>query len=187
MESDAPDAILVPTGDGVILAGLAKGFRDLESGGLLERRPRLIAVQPEGSSAIVRAVRTGADMATAVPGASSAADSLTVDMPRNAIGCLSEIRASGGGGVTVSDEAILAAISRLARSTGVFAEPAGAAALAGLEAALEEGLVDRDERVVLMVTGSGLKDVDAAARALPRLEPVEANLEAVGRAVSGSG
>jgi threonine synthase len=125
-------------------------------------------------------------MATAVPGASSAADSLTVDMPRNAIGCLAEIRASGGGGVTVSDEAILAAISRLAGSTGVFAEPAGAAALTGLEAALEDGLVDRDERVVLMVTGSGLKDVDAAARALPKLEPVEANLGCVKRAVKQS-
>jgi threonine synthase len=183
MESDAPDAILVPTGDGVILAGLAKGFRDLETSGLIERRPRLIAVQPEGSSAIVQAVRSGADHAAAIPGASSAADSLTVEMPRNAIGCLAEIRASNGGGVTVSDDAILAAISQLAGATGVFAEPAGAAALAGLEAALEEELVDRDERVVLMVTGSGLKDVDAAARALPAVEPVDANLESVKRAV----
>jgi threonine synthase len=184
MESDPPDAILVPTGDGVILAGLAKGFRDLEQGGLIERRPRLIAVQPEGSSAIVRAARSGADHAVAIPGASSAADSLTVEMPRNAIGCLAEIRASDGGGVAVSDEAILAAISRLASSTGVFAEPAGAAALVGLEAAIEDGLVDRDERVVLMVTGTGLKDVEAAARALPRLKPIEADLEAVDRAVS---
>jgi threonine synthase len=184
MESEAPDAILVPTGDGVILAGLAKGFRDLETGGLIERHPRLIAVQPEGSSAIVQAVRSGADHAVSIPGASSAADSLTVEMPRNAIGCLAEIRASNGSGVTVSDDAILAAIARLAGATGVFAEPAGAAALAGLEAALEEGLVDRDERVVLMVTGSGLKDVDAAARALPAVEPVDANLESVKRAVS---
>jgi threonine synthase len=184
MESDAPDAILVPTGDGVILAGLAKGFRDLETGGLIERHPRLIAVQPEGSSAIVQAVRSGADHAVSIPGASSAADSLTVEMPRNAIGCLAEIRASNGSGVTVSDDAILAAIARLAGATGVFAEPAGAAALAGLEAALEEGLVDRDERVVLMVTGSGLKDVDAAARALPAVEPVDANLESVKRAVT---
>jgi threonine synthase len=186
MESDAADAILVPTGDGVILAGLAKGFRDLERGGLIERRPKLIAVQPEGSSAIVQAARTGADHAVAIPGASSAADSLTVEMPRNAIGCLAEIRASKGGGVTVSDEAILASISRLASTTGVFAEPAGAAALAGLETALEEGLVNRDDRVVLMVTGTGLKDVAAAARALPALEPVEANLTSVEKRIRGS-
>ena len=184
---NSPDAVLVPTGDGVILAGLAKGFRDLERGGLIERRPRLVAVQPEGSSVIANAVRTGAEEATAMPGAASVADSLTVEMPRNAIGCLAEIRASGGGGVTVADDAISAAISRLAGTTGVFAEPAGAAALAGLEAALEEDLVDRDERVVLMITGNGLKDVDAAARALPSLEPVEASLEAVERAVAESG
>ncbi|MCW8985713.1 MAG: pyridoxal-phosphate dependent enzyme, partial [Thermoanaerobaculales bacterium] len=184
MAPDSPDAVLVPTGDGVILAGLAKGFRDLEKCGLIEKRPRLVAVQPEGSSAIVNAVRSGADEATAIPGAASVADSLTVEMPRNAIGCLAEIRASGGGGVTVSDDAISAAISQLAGSTGVFAEPAGAAALAGIEAALGEGLVDRNERVVLMITGNGLKDVDAAARALPHLEPVEASLEGVERAVS---
>jgi threonine synthase len=184
MESEAPDVILVPTGDGVILAGLAKGFRDLEQGGLIEQRPKLVAVQPEGSSAIVRAVRSGADHAVAIPGASSAADSLTVEMPRNAIACLAEIRASNGGGVAVSDEAILAAISRLAGASGVFAEPAGAAALAGLEVALEEGLVGREDRVVLMVTGTGLKDVDAAARAFPPLEPIEAKLENVERALS---
>ena len=184
MPTDSPDAVLVPAGDGVILAGIAKGFRDLESAGLIKHLPRLIAVQPEGSSAIVKAQRMGSNEATRSPGATSIADSLTVEMPRNAIGCLAEIQASKGGGVSVSDDAILAAISRLASTSGVFAEPAGAAALAGLDVALEEGLIDRDERVVLMITGSGLKDVAAAARALPSLEPVDATLEAVESAVS---
>jgi threonine synthase len=117
MAAGSPDAVLVPTGDGVILAGLAKGFRDLERGGLIERRPRLLAVQPEGSSAIATAARSGANEATAVLGAASVADSLTVEMPRNAIGCLAEIRASGGGGITVSDDAISASISRLAAAS----------------------------------------------------------------------
>ena len=186
MTPDSPDAVLVPTGDGVILAGLAKGFRDLVKADLIERIPRLVAVQPEGSSAIANAVQSGADEATAMPGAASIADSLTVEMPRNAIGCLAEIRASGGGGITVSDDAICGAISRLARTTGVFAEPAGAAALAGLETALDEGVVGKDERVVLMITGNGLKDVDAAARALPSLKPVEASLEAVAERILNS-
>jgi threonine synthase len=183
MAPDSPDVVLVPSGDGVILAGLAKGFRDLQAGGLTERLPRLIAVQPEGSSALVDAARFSKSQAATMGGASSVADSLTVETPRNAIGCLAEIRASGGGGVTVSDDAILASISRLAGATGLFAEPAGAAALAGLETALEEGLVDREERVVLMITGTGLKDVGAAASALPPLEPVEADLDSVERAV----
>jgi threonine synthase len=186
MMPDHPDVVLVPTGDGVILAGIAKGFRDLETAGLIPSRPRLIAVQPEGSSAIVRALRSGADEAQLVPGAASIADSLTVEMPRNAIGCLAEIRASNGGGVAVSDQAILGAIPRLAGTTGVFAEPAGAAALAGLEAALDEGLVDRDERVVLMVTGNGLKDVATAARALATLAPVAPTIEAIAEKILNS-
>ncbi len=179
-----PDVVLVPTGDGVILAGLAKGFRDLETAGLLPHRPRLIAVQPEGSSAIVRALQSGAKAAQPMPGAASIADSLCVETPRNAIGCLAEIRASNGHGITVSDQAIIEAIPRLASTTGVFAEPAGAAALAGLEAVLDKGFVGRDERIVLLVTGNGLKDVAAAAQALPTPTPVAPTLEAISQAVA---
>ena len=169
----------MPTGDGVILSGLAKGFRDLETAGLVNRRPRLLAVQPEGSAAIATALRAGAESVTPVRRATSIADSLNVEVPRNAIACLAAVRASDGAGIIVSDRAIQSAIPKLARLTGVFSEPAGAAALAGLETALEEGLVDHDERVVLMVTGTGLKDIAAAARAVPMPTAVEPTLEAV--------
>lgn len=179
LSQESPDAVLVPTGDGVILAGLAKGFRDLESAGLVHRRPRLIAVQPEGSSAIATALRAGQDSAIAVRGAASIADSLTVEMPRNAIGCLAEVRASGGTGIVVSDRAIQSSIPELARLTGVFAEPAGAAALAGLHTAVDERVIDRGERVVAMITGTGLKDVAAAAAAVKMPKAIEPTLEAV--------
>ncbi len=175
----AIDAVLVPTGDGVILAGVAKGFADLERCGLLPRKPRLIAVQPEGSAAIVNALRTGAPTIVPLPGAASVADSLTVETPRNALPCLAAVRSSGGGGIAVSDSAIVAAIADLAKLTGVFAEPAGAAVLAGLRVALEQNLVGRDERVVLLVTGTGLKDIPAAARAVKRPAPIPAKLDAV--------
>lgn len=175
-----PDAVVVPTGDGVIISGVAKGFRDLVKAGLLPRIPRLIAVQPEGSGPIARALRSGAGGITPEPGAASIADSLVVAAPRNALLALKEVRASKGVGVLVSDEAILDAIPRLARTTGVFAEPAGSAALAGLLVALEEGLVERDERVVLLVTGTGLKDVPAAGRRTKVPTPVPPTLEAVG-------
>jgi len=183
MAPEGPDAIIVTAGDGVITAGLAKGFADLETAGLIARRPRLIVVQPEGTAAIATALRSGADEIVPVPGAASIADSLTVEAPRNAMLCLREVRASNGAGVIVSDDAILAAIPRLARLTGVFAEPAAAAALAGLESALAESLVDRDERVVLMITGSGLKDIAAAARALEMPEAIEPSLKAVEKAL----
>jgi threonine synthase len=179
MTPEAPDVVFVPTGDGVILAGVARGFEDLVRAGLLERVPRLVAVQPEGSAAIATAWREGADSIRPVRGAASVADSLTVEAPRNALLCLRRIRETGGAAVVVPDAAILEAIPLLAGRAGVFAEPSAAAALAGLLAALEEGLVEPDERTVLLVTGSGLKDVPAAARVVQRPESVELRLEAV--------
>lgn len=181
---ERPDVVIVPVGDGVIVAGMAKGFTDLVQAGLLARAPRLIAVQPEGSAAIARALRSGADRVTPQPGAASVADSLVVAAPRNGAMAVAEVKASGGTGVIVSDDALVAAISRLARFTGVFAEPAAAAVLAGLEAALAEGLVLQDERVVLLVTGSGLKDVPAAARGLSPSPVIPPNLEALAALVA---
>jgi threonine synthase len=98
---------------------------------------------------------------------------------------LKDIRASGGCGVLVSEDAILDAIPRLAAATAVFAEPAAAIALAGLEIALSEGLVARNERVVLLVTGTGLKDVPSAARRVRVPEPVTPTLEAVEAFLAG--
>jgi len=183
MAPDEPDVVLVPTGDGVILTGLAKGFRDLETAGLIRKKPRLVAVQPEGAGAIARALIDGADFITPVSGAASVADSLTVGTPRNAVLCLREVRDFGGAGVLVSDEAIRDAIIRLARTTGVFAEPAGAAALAGLLVAREQRLVQSSERIVLMVTGNGLKDISTAGGSVRRPEAIPPDLDAVARVV----
>ncbi|HPA82819.1 MAG TPA: pyridoxal-phosphate dependent enzyme, partial [Thermoanaerobaculales bacterium] len=118
-----------------------------------------------------------AETAEPVTGAASVADSLVVEAPRAARLALRQVRATGGAGVAVDDEAIVAAIRRLASAAGVFAEPAAAAALAGLESALERKLLDRAERAVLLVTGSGLKDVPAAARSVTIPEPVTADLD----------
>jgi threonine synthase len=178
---EIPDAVIIPTGDGVILGGVAKAFADLIAWGLIDRVPRLIAVQPDGASGLVSALADGAGDVTPVPGAASIADSLVVEAPRNARLALRRIRESGGGGVTVCDEAIIGAIARLARLTGVFAEPAAAASLAGLEAALVAGLVERSERVVMLITGTGLKDQDAAAQAVTMPSPVLPNLNSLAK------
>jgi threonine synthase len=180
-----PDAILVPTGDGVIISGVAKGFADLARAGLIDRRPRLIAVQPERPAAIVTAIEQGTSVPSLVAEATSIADSLNVQMPRNGLQCLQRIRESNGGGVKVSDEAIVEAIGLLASTTGVFAEPAGAASLAGLLVALDEGIVRRDELVVLLVTGTGLKDIPAATRSVHKPAPIPATITAVDQYLHG--
>jgi threonine synthase len=176
---EEPDVVVVPTGDGVILAGMAKGFADLRAAGLMEATPRLLAVQPVGAGAIVEAWQAGASGIRPIPGAQSVADSLTVEAPRNALLCLRRIRESNGAALAVPDGDILEAIPFLARTSGVLAEPAAAAAVAGLKAALAMGLVDGDERIVLLITGHGLKDLSAASRIVARPEAIEPRLEAV--------
>jgi threonine synthase len=179
-DGSSADVVVVPTGDGVIIAGIARGFDDLVRAGLLEASPRLIAVQPERSSAIATALRDGTEVRPD-PHADSVADSLNVSMPRNAVQCLKYVRACGGSGVIVTDDDILEAIPLLGRTTGVFGEPAAVASVAGLKCAVAEGLIDRDERVVLAVTGSGLKDPGSAARAVSRPEPIEPVMEELER------
>ena len=174
-----PDVVLVPVGDGVIVAGVARGFRQT-----LAVPPRLLAAQPEGSAAIARALRASSTTVTPIVGARSVADSLVVGAPRNAGMAIREVRGLGGTGVIVSDDAILDAIALLARTSGVFAEPAGAAALAGLLAARSECLVDADERVVLLVTGSGVKDIAAAGRVVTLPGAIPPDLDSVAAALS---
>ena len=155
------DAILVPAGDGCILAGVHKGLVDLQRVGWIDDLPRLIAVQPEGSAAIADAWRAGRGIEAVH--AQSVADSLVVDRPRDGEKALRALRETDGFAVTVSDQEILAAAYELARLEGIFAEPAGAASVAGLRRALADGLLEPDARVVALVTGHGLKDADALA------------------------
>ena len=180
LDWQVPDSVLVPTGDGCIISGVYRGFEDLYRLGMIERIPRMIAVQAEGSPAIVRALE-GDGVVRPCP-AQTVADGISVGLPRNGAMAVKYIRASGGCGVTVSDEQILAAEKELARLTGVFAEPSGAASYAGLLRLLDEGKIDRDERVVLLVTGSGLKSIEAVigtAGSVITIEKAVEGMEAV--------
>jgi threonine synthase len=155
-----PEAILVSVGDGVILGGVHKAFLDLQRAGLIDRLPRLIGVQAETSDAIHRYVETG--RYTDAPHPTTRADSISVTCPSNAHGARRAILESRGLTLTVTDEEILDAQALLAGRTGIFTEPAGAAALAGL-VKLQSG-PDRlasPGPVVILATGHGLKDVEA--------------------------
>ena len=170
-----PDTVLVPTGDGCIISGVYRGFEDFYRLGMIERIPRLIAVQAEGSPAIVRALEGDGIVRSCE--AQTVADGISVGLPRNGAMAVKHIRAGGGFGITVSDEEILAAEKALAMRTGVFAEPSGAACYAGLLHLLEESKIARDERVVLLVTGSGLKSIDAVVGTAGSVIPIEKGKE----------
>jgi threonine synthase len=175
----APDKIIVSVGDGNIISGLWKGFRDLRTLGFIDRVPQLIGVQSETASAIVDAAN-GDGVVRERP-CHTIADSINVGRPRDATAAIRAIRDSGGRGVKVSDDAIVAAISGLARATGVFAEPAAAAAFAGFKWMCASRLLKSDERILLMLTGNGLKDVDAARVALREPDRVRPDLDNLSR------
>src|SRR6266404_36362 len=161
---NVPDKVLVAVGDGNIISGLWKGFNDLHRIGLIDRLPQMIGVQSEKASAIVDAAN-GDGLVREGP-AHTIADSINVGKPRDATMAVRAIQDSEGRGVKVSDDEIIAAIPKLARETGVFVEPAAAAAYAGFMKLCESSAIRSQERVVLMLTGNGLKDVDAARQAV---------------------
>ncbi len=175
LEWRVPDTILVPTGDGCIISGVYRGFEDFYRLGMIDRMPRLVAVQAAGSPAIVQALES--DGIVRPCPAQTVADGISVGLPRNGAMAVRNIRATGGYGITVSDEEILAAEKELARLTGVFAEPSGAASYAGLLRLLNEGKIARDERVVLLVTGSGLKSIDAVVSTAGTVIPIATGQE----------
>lgn len=180
----APDVILVPVGDGCIIGGIHKGLRDLAALGWIDRMPRLIGVQAAGSSPLVDAWERGLEGWEMQPvEAHSVADSIVAGLPRDRIKALRAVRETGGAYVRVSDEEILAAIPALAQGCGVFAEPAAAAAYAGLIRAVERGLVGAEEQVVVLATGSGLKDVASVMKATGQPLTVAPDLRDVRRAL----
>ncbi len=166
----APDVVFVSVGDGCIIGGVHKGFKDLLALGWIEQMPRLIGVQAAGSNFLAEAWANGEDVLTKPPiQAQTVADSISAGLPRDRIKAMTAVTTTNGAFITVTDEEILAAIPALARGCGVFAEPAGAAAYAGLVKAAREGLVRPTDRIVVINTGSGLKDVATAMKAVERV------------------
>lgn len=177
LDNHSPLTIFVSVGDGNIISGIHKGFKDLHALGWIPNLPRIVGVQAEGSAAIANAFRDGTE--TIVPvSASTIADSISVDLPRDGVRAVRAARETGGAYVVVSDEEIVRAIAKLGR-VGVFAEPAGAAAYAGVERAAASGLTRSDDPVLVLNTGSGLKDVRAAMRAVAEAPVIAPTLEAL--------
>jgi threonine synthase len=167
--------IIVSVGDGNIISGIHKGFKDLLALGWIEQIPRIIGVQAEGSAAIANAFHGGTEQITPVS-ATTIADSISVDLPRDGVRAVRAARETDGTYITVSDNEILSAIAELGR-VGVFAEPAGAAAYAGLVKAASSEVIDADDPVLVLNTGSGLKDIRAAMQAIQPAPIIQPTLE----------
>ena len=168
-----PDAVFVPVGDGCIVSSVAKALDELHRLGLIAARPRVIGVQAAGSAPLARAWQdcdrpqadlTGPEILARIHTVRphTVADSICVGVPRNRVKAWQHVSHSNGAFVSVTDEEIIAAVAKLASLAGVFAEPSGAAGLAGVSAALKTGLIEPGASVAVLVTGNGLKDPEAA-------------------------
>ncbi len=175
-----PDVVFVGVGDGSVISGICKGFAELKMLGWIDRIPEVVGVQAEGSApiAVAFAAYDGKDVWFEDIEAATVADSICVGKPRDIIKAVKYVHTHGGRYVTVSDEAILDAIIRLARETGVFAEPAGAAAYAGLLACAAAGELEGASAGVF-ITGNGLKDVSSARQVVGTPTIVEPSLRAI--------
>lgn len=173
--------VFISVGDGNILSGVYKGFKDLLSLGWLEQMPRIIGVQAEGSAAVANAFFSGSDQITPVH-SSTIADSISVDLPRDGLRALRAVRDSKGFMLTVSDSEILAAIPELGKA-GIFAEPAASTAYAGLVKAVSDKLLDSNEPVLVLSTGSGLKDIKAAGQSVAPAPVIEPTLQSLRKVI----
>ncbi len=184
-----PDRVVVSTGDGNTLSAIWKGWCDLKAVGLIDRLPKIDCVQSEASAAIsetVRQIRSDdglqvdwSTLRVREVKASTLADSISVDRPRDGLAAVKAVIESGGEAVTVADREILAAIPEMARAAGVFPEPAAAAPWAGLKQMIRQQQVASDEHVVCIVSGSGLKDIQNAAKVIGEPQLIEPTLEAL--------
>jgi threonine synthase len=179
----APDRIFVSVGDGNIISGIHKGLKDLFALGWIDKVPKLMGVQAEGSAACANAWAAKTETITPVA-AQTLADSISVDLPRDGVRAVRAVRETGGVYIKVSDAEILDAMRALARRAAVFAEPAGSTAYAGLVKAAAAGLVDPAETLVVLNTGNGLKDVKSAMQAAGEAVKIEPTLAAVRQVVA---
>jgi threonine synthase len=176
LHQQLPDRIFVPVGDGVIISGVYKGFEDLLNLGIIKKMPIIVAVQAKGSSNLIN--NLGKPEFVARP-SSTIADSISVDIPRNFMMAADYLRKYKGETVIVSDQSILEASAILAKHTGIFTEPAAAAAYAGYRSLLKNNLIPDGSCNVVLLTGSGLKDLNAVQSMLKIPDAVKPTMDAV--------
>ena len=181
LADDPPEWVSASVGDGCSIAGIHKGIESMKSIGVTDWSAKMLGVQAQGCDPLARAFETG-KLDRSGRG-DTYADSINVAIPRNWRKAVNAVRDSGGTFITASDEQIMEAMRVTARLSGVFAEPAAAAALAGVAAARQRGILGPRADVVAFITGNGLKDVAGAIKAVGRPHDVEPSIDSIAKIV----
>lgn len=171
---EVTDWVAVSVGDGCTVGGVYKGFAELFKLGLIRKIPRILGVQSTGCCPFVIASKNNEPLKEADE--NTLADSIAVGIPRNPIKALNAIKLSNGQWISVPDSDIIEAMAMLGKYEGIFGEPAGVAAIAGIKKAIELGIIKKDESVTTIVTGNGLKDPLNAQKAITPPTPMKPDL-----------
>lgn len=174
---EVPDRVILPVGNAGNISAIWKGFKEFKETGITNALPKMTGIQAEGAKPIVEAFKRGDKDITPEEHPETIATAIRIGNPVNYPKALDAIYSSGGLAESVSDEEITAAQKLLARKEGIFVEPASAASIAGLIKLIEMDAIDRDEKIVCITTGHGLKDPDAAIRASERPIEIECDMD----------
>ncbi|KPV64315.1 MAG: Threonine synthase [Candidatus Bathyarchaeota archaeon BA2] len=179
LNREAPDRVVLPVGNAGNISALWKGFTEFHKLGLIDKLPKMTGIQAEGAAPIARAIKNGSNEITPIKQPETIATAIRIGAPVSWKKALRAIRESKGTAETVTDEEILEAQKMLARSEGLFVEPASASSIAGLKKLFESGKIDKDEVIVCVATGHGLKDPDIAIKTSEKPFEVDAEMESI--------
>jgi threonine synthase len=183
LNQESPDRVVVPVGNAGNISAIWKGFTEFHKLGVVKMLPRMTGIQAVGAAPIAQAIKNGSDEIVPVGKPETVATAIRIGAPVSWKKALNAIRDSHGTAETVTDAEILDAQKLLARVEGLFVEPASASSIAGLKKLAENGEIDSDERVVCVTTGHGLKDPDTAVQMSEKPLEVDAEIEAIERAL----
>jgi threonine synthase len=183
LNQEAPDRIVVPVGNAGNISAIWKGFTEFRELGVVKSLPKMTGIQAAGSAPIAQAIKNGMDTIVPVAAPETVATAIRIGAPVSWKKAMNAIRESHGTAETVTDAEILDAQKTLARVEGLFVEPASASSIAGLKKLRENGEIDKDERVVCVTTGHGLKDPDTAVKMSEKPVEVDAEITAIEEAL----
>jgi threonine synthase len=183
LNQEAPDRIIVPVGNAGNISAIWKGFTEFHELSIVKTLPKMTGIQAAGSAPIANAIKSGSDMIVPISAPETVATAIRIGAPVSWKKSMTAIRNSGGTAETVTDDEILSAQKLLARSEGLFVEPASASSIAGLIKLVENGVIDKDERIVCVTTGHGLKDPDTAVKVSEKPVEVDAEIAAIEEAL----